>query len=193
MKLGLMGGTFNPIHIGHLKIASKVLDSFDLAKIIFIPSGNPPHKRAGDIIDAFHRLKMIESAINDDKRLEVSDIEIKRKGKSYTLDTIKQVKELYGRDTEIYFIAGADSALDLPNWKNPSEILSISHFVAVERPGFSLRELGANYQKKIIAVEGISINISSSDIRERIKQGRSIKKLVPASVEKYIRRNGLYI
>ena len=209
MKLGLMGGTFNPIHIGHLKIASKVLRVFNLTKVIFIPSGNPPHKNRGEIIDASHRLKMIKLAISGEipstsrrgskspdqnyKIFEVSDIEIKRKGKSYTIDTIRQIKEIYGIKTEIYFIAGADSALDLPNWKEPTKILSLSHFVAVERPGFSLEGLDEKYRKRIIAVGGISVNISSSGIRKRIKEGRSIKSLVLEGVEEYITKNKLYI
>ncbi len=193
MKLGLMGGTFNPIHIGHLKIASKVLDIFDLKKVIFIPSGNPPHKNRGEIIDASHRLKMIKLAVSNYKRFEVSDIEIKRKGESYTLDTIRQIKETYGGETDIYFIAGTDSALDLPNWKDPLKILSLSHFVAVERPGFSLKRIDEKYRKRIITVGGISIDMSSSDIRKRIKEGRPIKSLIPKDVEEYIRENRLYI
>ncbi len=207
MKLGLMGGTFNPIHIGHLKIASKVLDIFDLKKVIFIPSGNPPHKNRGEIVDASHRLKMIKLAISEGvrysdssessdsnyKRFEVSDIEIKRKGESYTLDTIRQIKETYGGETDIYFIAGTDSALDLPNWKDPLKILSLSHFVAVERPGFSLKRIDEKYRKRIITVGGISIDMSSSDIRKRIKEGRPIKSLIPKDVEEYIRENRLYI
>jgi nicotinate-nucleotide adenylyltransferase len=216
MKLGLMGGTFNPIHIGHLEIASKVLDIFNLKKVIFILSGNPPHKNRGEIVDASHRLKMIKLAISEGvrysdssessdsnyKRFEVSDIEIKRKGKSYTLDTIKQIREIHsistrnrktGGDTDIYFIAGADSALDLPNWKDPLKILSLSHFVVVERPHFSLKGLDEKYRKRIITVEGIFVDISSSDIRKRIREGKPIKSLVPKDVEKYIRKNKLYI
>ena len=193
MKIGLFGGTFNPIHIGHLVIASKVLEIFDLGKVIFVPSGNPPHKRKVDIIDASHRLKMIQLAVKNYKRFEISDIEIKRKGKSYTLDTIKQMKKSYKNITDIYFIAGADSALDLHNWKKPSEILASAHFLAVTRPGFSLRKLEEKYAGKITTVEGISINVSSSDIRRRVKEGLTIKKLVPGDVERYIKNNHLYI
>lgn len=204
MKLGLFGGTFNPIHIGHLKIARKVLDDFGLDKLIFIPSGNPPHKSAGEIAGAFHRLKMLELAIADEaclallgssrrERFEVSDIEIKRKGTSYTLDTIKQIKEIYGKDTILYFIAGADMALDLPNWKCPLKILELSHFIAVQRPNFSLEKLNEEYPQKMIFVEGVSIEVSSSDIRKRIKEGKTIKTLVPEAVEKYIKDNALFI
>lgn len=202
MKLGLFGGTFNPIHIGHLEIASKVLEIFNLKKVIFILSGNPPHKNRGKIVDASHRLKMIKLAIGNYKRFEVSDIEIKRKGKSYTLDTIKQIREIHsisarnrktGGDADIYFIAGADSALDLPSWKDPLKVLSLSHFVAVERPHFSLKGLDEKYRKRIITVEGIFVDISSSDVRKRIREGKPIKSLVPKDVEKYIRKNKLYI
>ena len=202
MKLGLIGGTFNPIHNGHLKIASKVLDIFNLKKVIFIPSGNPPHKRKVNIIDASNRLKMIQLAIRNYKNFEVCDIEVKRKGKCYTLDTIKQIKKIYGRPsnrrktdyvTDIYFIAGADSALDLPNWKDPLKILSLSHFVTVERPHFSLEKLDKRYRERMVKVGGVSIDISSSDIRKRIKEGKSIKSLVPKKVEEYIKKNKLYI
>lgn len=188
-----MGGTFNPIHIGHLEVASRVLKIFNLKKVIFIPTGNPPHKNASEIISAEHRLNMIKLAIAGREGFEVSDMEIKRKGKSYTLDTIKQIEKSYGNDADIYFIAGVDSVLDLPNWRNPLEILSAVHFIAVERPKFSLSKLEEGYRKKITAVEGISIDISSSDIRNRIKEGKDVKKLIPESVEKYIRNNGLYI
>jgi nicotinate-nucleotide adenylyltransferase len=193
MKLGLMGGTFNPIHIGHIKIAYKVLNDFDLSKVIFIPSGDPPHKKARGVVEASHRLKMIKLAIGNDKRFEASDIEIKREGKSYTLDTIREIKNIYGVEADVYFIAGVDSALDLPKWREPLKILSLAHFVAVERPGFSLEELDGKYRKRIITVGEISIDISSSVIRKRLREGKPIKSLVPESVEEYIRKNRLYI
>ncbi len=193
MKIGILGGTFNPIHVGHLKIAHKVLCRFDLAKVIFIPSGNPPHKSTEEIASAFHRLKMIELAIAGEKRFEVSDIELKRKGKSYTLDTVKQIKEIYGENATIYFIAGADMALDLPSWKNPLKILELAYFVTVERPNFSLGKLPDKYRKKLIFVKDISVDISSSDIRKRIKEGKPIKTLIPKAVRKYIKDNALFI
>ncbi len=204
MKIGLFGGTFNPIHIGHLKIARKVLDDFGLDKVIFIPSGNPPHKSAEEIAGALHRIKMIELAIADEaclallgssrrEKFEVSDIETKREGKSYTLDTIKQFKEIYGNEAIFYFIAGADMVLDLPNWKDPLKILELSHFIAVQRPGFSLENISYEYRKKVIFVKGVWIEVSSSDIRKRIKEGKTIKTLVPEAVREYIEDNALFI
>lgn len=193
MKIGLFGGTFNPVHNGHLEIARRVLNDFGLTKVIFIPSGNPPHKNREDLTDASHRLKMLELAIADEKRFEVSDIEIKREGKSYTLDTIKQIKEIYDENAVLYFISGADMALDLPKWKDPLKILELVRFIAVERPGFPLVKLPEEYRKKIIFVEGVSIDISSSDIRQRVKCGKSIKKFVPDTVEQYIKEHSLFI
>jgi len=193
MKIGLFGGTFNPAHNGHLEIARKVLNEFGLSKIIFIPSGNPPHKNKKDIADASHRLRMLELALAAEKRFEVSDIEIKRKGTSYTLDTIKEMQKIYGKNAIFYFIAGADMALDLPNWRKPLEILKLARFVAVERPKFSLKKLPFQYRKKIIFVEDMSIDISSSDIRKRVREGKSIKNLVPSAVEQYIGKHALFI
>lgn len=193
MKLGIMGGTFNPPHVGHLIIASEVYSIFELARLIFIPAGDPPHKENRQIIEAPHRIEMIRLAIWKDSRFEVSDIELKRKGKSYTIDTIRQIREFYGKEVEIYFIAGTDSALDLPTWREPLKILSLVHFVAVKRPGFPLRRLDKQYKRRIIPVEHISLNISSSDIRRRIREGRPIKYLVPEAVEEYIRKNKLYL
>jgi nicotinate-nucleotide adenylyltransferase len=193
MKIGLMGGTFNPMHVGHLKIASKVLDDFALSKVIFVPSGNPPHKDRAGVMDASHRLEMIKRAIAGNKRFEVSDIEIKREGKSYTLDTIKEIRNIYGETVDIYFIAGADAVLDLPNWKEPLKILSLANFIAVERSGFNLEKLDANYRKRIIILKGISIDISSTDVRRCIKEGKPIDSLVPRGVENYIKENDLYI
>jgi len=193
MKIGLFGGTFNPAHNGHLEIARKVLNEFGLSKIIFIPSGNPPHKNKKDIADASHRLRMLELALAAEKRFEISDIEIKREGTSYTLDTIKEMQKIYGKDADFYFIAGADMALDLPNWRKPLEILKLARFVAVQRPKFSLKKLPFQYRKKIIFAKGMSIDISSSDIRKRVREGKSIKNLVPPAVEQYIGKHALFI
>jgi nicotinate-nucleotide adenylyltransferase len=193
MKIGLFGGTFNPIHNGHLKIARKVLNAFELAKIIFIPSGNPPHKSKKDIAGASHRMKMLKLAIAGERKFEVSDIEIRRKGISYTLDTIKEIKKIYGKDAVLYFIAGLDMALDLPNWKDPSKVLNLARFIAVERPGLSSEKLPDKYHEKIIFIRGISIDVSSSDIRKRVKEGKTIKTLVPEAVEKYIKGHNLFI
>lgn len=193
MKIGLMGGTFNPVHIGHIEIAYKVLRDLELSKVIFIPSGNPPHKDRTEMADASHRFQMVKLAIAGNKKIEVSDIEIRRKGTSYTLDTIEEIRDIYGKAASLYFIAGFDSVLDLPNWKEPLKILSLVNFIAVERPGFSLDGLDKRYRKRIITLRGVSVDISSSDIRKRIKEGKPFGSLVPGSVGKYIRENGLYI
>ena len=192
MKIGIIGGTFNPIHIGHLIIASDVTGIFSLEKVLFIPSGDPPHKKNQEIIDAAHRLDMVQLAIANDPRFEVSDIEIKRGGKSYTVDTIEEIINIYGEDSEIYFIAGTDSAGELPTWKEPQKILSLTHFVAITRPGFPLDKVSKRYRKKMISVQTILLGISSSNIRQRIREGKSIKYLVPPEVEEYIERNNLY-
>jgi len=193
MKIGLIGGTFNPIHIGHLIIASDISAIFSLEKVIFLPSGNPPHKKTQDLVDAAHRLKMVQLAIANDSRFEASDLELKREGKSYTVDTIEGIINIYGEDSKIYFIAGSDSAGELPTWKEPQRILSLAHFVAVTRPGFPLSKVPKRYRDKMVAVETVLLKISSTNIRQRVREGKSIKYLVSPKVEGYIEKNNLYL
>ncbi|MBN1288276.1 MAG: nicotinate-nucleotide adenylyltransferase [Actinobacteria bacterium] len=197
-----MGGTFDPVHIGHLVIAEEARDSFDLEKVIFIPSARPPHKGGVSFSSAEDRMEMVELAIRDNPFLEVSGIEIERKGLSFTIDTLHQLHGLYGRDSELYFITGTDAIVEIPTWKDPVELLSESRFIVATRPGYPLEELYESIsligngnemiEKRIILMESPGLEVSSTSIRERISGGRPYRYLLPEAVWKYIEEKGLY-
>ncbi|MFU0800910.1 MAG: nicotinate-nucleotide adenylyltransferase [Xylanivirga thermophila] len=197
-KLGIMGGTFDPIHIGHLLIAEASCEEYDLDKVVFIPTGHPPHKAKEYVGEAYHRLNMVKLAIEDNPHFEWSDMEINREGRTYTIDTLKQLKLMFP-DNEIYFIIGGDTLLEIHTWKQWQNVLKLCNFIVYNRPGYDdssvrqqvvkLTHLGAS----IFIVDGCTMGISSTTIRARIKQKRSIKYMVPSSIEKYILDHGLYI
>ena len=197
-KIGIMGGTFDPIHFGHLVIANEVLDKYNMEKIIFIPAGNPPHKKTPNASSSDRYLMANLATISNDKFV-VSNIEIMKEGKSYTMNTVKELINTYG-DTEFYFITGADALIDLPNWHEPDKLLKLCKFIAVSRPGFNLLEIEKTiqtiknqYDGQIELLQVPMLQISSTDIRERIKIGRSAKYLLPETVEQYIIKNNLYV
>lgn len=197
MKIGLMGGSFDPVHNGHLVLAEQVRTRFQMDKILFIPAGNPPHKDA--IGDKEHRYEMTKLAIQDNKFFEISRIEIDSEQKSYAIDTVKRMHKLYGDDTEVFFITGADAIIDLPTWKNFDELLSICKFIGSTRPGIEdkafndqINALVRDYKADITITQVPALAISSTDIRRRIKYNLSIKYLLPANVEEYIYEHHLY-
>ncbi|MDP1853575.1 MAG: nicotinate-nucleotide adenylyltransferase [Candidatus Omnitrophota bacterium] len=187
MKIGILGGTFNPIHFGHLILGEQVLWQLRLDKVIFIPTFMPPHKSNRDIISASHRLKMIQLAVRENSHFLVSDIEIKRKGKSYTVDTLREIKKNYPQ-ARLFFICGSDLVNEIPTWKNVDEIYKLAKFVLAKRPGFGKRLSGKNFLKINVA----QVDISSSLIRELVREGRSIRYLLPQNVREYIIKNKLY-
>ena len=187
MKIGILGGTFNPIHIGHLVLADQVEEALSLDKIIFIPTYLPPHKKDTDLIDAEVRLKMVRLAIKDNKKFSVSDIETKRKNLSYTIDTLKELKKIYKND-ELFFIVGSDACSYLNMWKNIEDILKIVKFIVINRPGYVVDNI--RQELKVIQIQ--AIDISADEIRKRIKENKSIRYLVPEDVRKYILKKGLY-
>lgn len=199
LRLGIMGGTFDPIHFGHLVTAEAVRDKFNLDKVIFVPSGNPPHKIKRSITDKKVRYLMTILATVTNPYFEVSAIEIEREGYTYTIDTIKEFKKIYGDSTDIYFITGADAILEILTWKNAEELLNICNFVAATRPGYAndtinskIKYIKRMFNKDIFQVTVPSLAISSTDIRNRVFEGRPIKYLLPESVERYIEKCGLY-
>jgi len=199
-KIGILGGTFNPVHNGHLIVAEAVRDGFGLDKLIFIPSGIPPHKSDTEVIGAEHRFNMIQCAIRSNSYFEASRIEIDRAGITYTIDTLKLLKAVYGNDTTLCFIIGSDVIPDIATWKSCPEALGLCEFIAVLRSGYDktaflqeIEQVKTFFTIKIEIFEAPLIDISSTGIRERINDGRSIKYLVPDCVEKYIYENGLYI
>ncbi len=200
-RIGILGGTFNPIHMGHLIMAEEVCKHHHLSKVIFIPAYIPPHKYVDDLTDAGHRYQMVKEAINENDKFEVSDLEIKRKGKSYTIDTVHEILGHYGEECEVFLIIGADSLNELELWKDIKKLSQLCHFVIVNRSGFStdasprLAELIGDVN--ILDIEKLRIKIepvgiSSTDIRKRLNDGIEIKGLVPECVEAYIKEHGLY-
>jgi nicotinate-nucleotide adenylyltransferase len=187
-----MGGTFNPIHYGHLVSAEVVRDSFKLEKVIFVPSYHTPYKGRRNLALPRHRYKMVALAIENNDYFCVSDIEMKRGGKSYTRDTMREFKEKFGKETKLFFITGADSIAQLPEWKRAKELLGLCEFIATSRPGFKLYRLPSQYRKSIHLVKIPALAISSTDIRKRLAHGEPVKYLVPEMVEKYIYKHKLY-
>ncbi|MCX5657328.1 MAG: nicotinate-nucleotide adenylyltransferase, partial [Candidatus Omnitrophica bacterium] len=188
MRIGILGGTFNPIHLGHLILAEEAIDLVGLEKIIFIPCYIPPHKSSKGIIQAAARLKMVNLAIGSNARFSVSDIEAKVKRKSYTINTLRALKKVFPMHTDFFLIVGSDALEELPRWKNFKEIQKLAKVIVAVRPGFKAAK--KQYTNKLIKIS--QLGISSSDIRMRVKKGFSIRYLVPDKVEGYIRRNSLY-
>jgi nicotinate-nucleotide adenylyltransferase len=187
MKIGILGGTFNPIHYGHLILGEQVAGKLKLDRVIFVPAFMPPHKSNRDVISAGPRLKMAELATRENPHFTVSDIEIKRKGKSYTVDTLREIKRKYP-EARLFFICGSDLVSEIPTWKDSDELFKMVQFVLAKRPGFGKRLSGKQFLKIGVA----QVDISSSLIRDLVKQGRSIRYLTPDSVVKYIQKHGLY-
>ncbi|HHT43400.1 MAG TPA: nicotinate-nucleotide adenylyltransferase [Firmicutes bacterium] len=199
VKVGIMGGTFDPIHYGHLVTAEGARYTFGLDQVLFLPAGRPPHKRNTQVTDSEHRYMMTVLATLTNPYFEVSRLEIDRKGTSYTIDTLRILREQYGPEAELFFITGADAIFDISSWKNSDECLELAHFVAATRPGFSLEDLPestqqwvAKHQERFHILRVPAMAISSTEVRERVRQGSSIRYLVPEPVEHYIRRQHLY-
>ena len=198
-RIGIMGGTFDPIHYGHLAAAEAARVEFGLCKVIFMPAGNPPHKQSQKISDAEHRYRMTALATSSNSGFEVSRLEVDKAGITYTFDTMEELRSIYGEAPEIYFITGADAVLELLTWYKIGELLTLCKFIAVTRPGFDIwkleqkiAEITSKYDGEIICLEVPLLEISSTDIRERIKNGKPVKYLLPEEVEAYIHKNGLY-
>lgn len=198
-KIGILGGTFNPIHCGHLIIAEAVREKFCLDRVLFIPSGQPPHKPDTEVIGAEHRYEMVRRAVASNSFFEASRVEIDREGYTYTINTLKVLREEYGTDTGLFFIIGADIIPELNIWKEFESVFKLCEFIAVLRPGHDrktieadIEQLKRDYKLKIYMTETPLTDISSSDIRERCSMGKSIKYLVPDSTENYIKAKGLY-
>ena len=193
-----MGGTFDPIHNGHLVTAEAVRSFLELDEVLFIPSARPPHKKDRDITAPEHRLAMTILATCFHPKFRVSSIEIMRSGPSYAVDTIDTLKNEYAASTEFYFILGADAALELSTWHNAKELIEKCYFIAATREGSDIDVLAVEAQfgeigrGKLIRVETPKIEISSTDIRDKLSHGRSIRYLVPDTVEAYIRKEKLY-
>ncbi len=187
-RIGILGGAFDPIHVGHLILAEEACRQLKLDKVIFIPTNVPPHKPP-TIAGARHRLAMVRAACKGNARFEVSRIELDRKGVSYLVDTLEELKKAYGGEVSWYFLSGSDSLYELSKWKDVSRVVRLVYFVAATRPGYPKRS--SRYPVKIIKMP--SIDISSTRIRGMARSGRSIRYYVPESVYGYIIRKDIYI
>ncbi len=213
MKWGLLGGTFDPIHVGHLRCAEEILEMFDLNRIIFIPASKPPHKIHGDITSFHHREQMITLAIEGNPVFSFSDVEKQRENTSYSVETVEYILKKYMDNLELYFILGQDAFHAIQTWKAWEKLLLLCNFVVMTRPGYENKGLDGilpvafssrfEYDDQIQGFRGPTghviffrevtfLDISSSDIRQRVKQGKTIKFLVPETVRHYITRNSLY-
>lgn len=199
IRKAIFGGTFDPIHNGHLHIAYEALYKLKLDKIIFMPAGNPPHKIGSDVTDALHRYEMVKQAIVKEKNFEINDYEISKNGFSYTFETIEYVKK-NEKDTEWYFISGMDCLIEIENWKNVDRILNLCKMVVFNRPGYDFQTaikqkelLEKKYNKEIIFLDIPLMDISSSFIRKKIKNGENVSYLMPDEVYNYICSENLYL
>lgn len=193
IKVGFMGGTFDPIHYGHLLAAESAREACGLDEVWFIPAGHPPLKENGPLADGQTRLEMVYRAIDFQPHFRGMDVELEREGTSYTIDTVKALMDLYpGREFSI--IIGSDRVNDLPQWHQIAELAAMVRFIGVRRAGEELKidELPAYLQERLTMIEMPQIGISSTDIRNRRAQGRSIRFLVPEKVYSFIRKNELY-
>lgn len=213
-RIGLFGGTFNPIHLGHLRTVREVQEAYSLERIIFIPSANPPHKNLNNLASADDRLQMIKLAICQISDFDVSDVELHREGPSYTIDTIQYFLSVYPKDTQVFLIIGHDAFFEIHTWKSYLKIFLLVPLIIMTRPGTkpvkafeqylkqtisdgyqfekSIQAYIHPHQQTVYSFEPTQIDISSTQIRKLIQSGRSIQFLTPEMVEGYIRQKGLY-
>ncbi|AFQ45868.1 nicotinate-nucleotide adenylyltransferase [Desulfosporosinus meridiei] len=198
-RLGIMGGTFDPIHYGHLVAAEMARAEFKLDEVLFIPTGKPPHKDRRDISDAKLRYEMVKLAIEDNLAFAVSSLEIEREGPSYTVETLRVLRRTYP-EHELYFITGSDALLEIFSWRESEEILSMIEFIGAARPGFDAKDFLLKVQHehpesqgKIHYLEVPALAISSTDIRARVRRGEPIRYLLPEPVRLYLEKEGLYL
>ncbi len=213
LRLGLFGGTFNPIHFGHLRAAEEVCEALSLHRLWFIPAAHPPHKEARDLTSFEVRLAMTRVAVEGHPFMEVSDLEGRRSGMSYSIDTLRLLQENLGPTWELYFILGLDAMLEIRTWKDYAQLFNLCHFVVLARPGYDRRRLeeiltreveprfhalvgAAGFQRpsgyKVLWQETTLMDISATGIRHLVRQGRSIRYLLPEPVRRYIIKHNLY-
>jgi nicotinate-nucleotide adenylyltransferase len=217
-RIGLLGGTFNPVHNGHLAIARQTREALQLDCVVLIPTGDPPHKPLEHLAPAKNRYEMVRLAIGSDPSLSISDVDVRRSGKSYSIDTVRLLQQQYGAETALYFLIGLDAFLELPTWRDPETLLTLCSFVVLSRPGLSFQALSALQlipripqaslvdldagrsvrldvalgQQSLICLRLPPSDVSASDIRAKIAQGVPTANLLPPAVESYILQHHIY-
>jgi nicotinate-nucleotide adenylyltransferase len=213
MRLGLFGGTFNPIHLGHLRAGVEIQDRFALDRVLYLPAAIPPHKATPELLSCAHRLKMVRLAVAGQTRLQASDAEIKRSGKSYSIQTLRHFHQVFPQGAELFFILGLDAFLEIPTWKEYRRLFDLCHFIVLDRHGFSRRRLAeflfeeispefvpVPREHRFLHPSGYSVHwaaitrldISSTLIRGLRSQGKALSYLVPEAVAEYIQKKRLY-
>ena len=214
MRVGLFGGTFNPVHWGHLRSAEEIREMFDLEQVIFIPTNVSPHKKSTEIVSANHRLKMLDLAVKRNPCFFTSDVELKRPGKSYSIETVSCFKQAFEEELSLFFIMGMDAFLEINSWKNYNKLFSLCNFIVMTRPRYATKGLDQvipaqmmkdfvyhpdemrfahHSQFSIYFKEITSLDISSNAIRTFMRNGRSIKYLLPEEVEIYVKEHRFYV
>ena len=199
MNIGVLGGTFDPIHNGHLAVAEEVRSRLDLTVILFVPAGQPWLKMDNRVASAEHRVQMVRLAIAGEPYLKLSTVEVERPGPTYTVDTMAELQAQLEAENELFFILGRGSLAELPQWKEPSRLITLCRLVVVPRPGYPHPELKAlealipGLSQRVILLDKPEIDISASEIRGRVARGLSISRLVPGPVESYIKQHKLYM
>ncbi len=197
-RLGIMGGTFDPIHIGHLACAEQVRETFSLDGVVFMPAGDPWMKQDRRVTAAEYRFDMVRLAVADNPYFDVSRLEIDRLGKTYTVDTLREVRKHFPPNVELYFISGADAVFRILEWRDAEEVTRLARLIAVTRPGYEISDARRKYMRTHASIlhlwqtEVTALSISSTDLREKVAQGKSIRYLVPQVVADYIYDRGLY-
>ena len=194
-RLGVMGGTFDPIHYGHLVTAEEALVQFRLDEVVFVPTGSPWMKEHERVSPPEDRYLMTVIATASNPKFSVSRIEMEREGPTYTIDTLRSLRDEHGAGTDLFFITGADAILEILQWREPQEIFELAHFIAATRPGYDLAhfdEAAAAVNPKVSVMQIPALAISSTDIRRRVADGRPLRYLVPEGVKSYVEKAELY-
>ena len=193
VRVGIIGGTFDPIHVGHLLVAEDARVSMELEEVVFIPTGQPWMKSGSTLSPAHHRMNMVRMAIASNPFFRASSMEIDRPGPTYTVDTLREMRLELDEEDDLYFILGSDSSEKFHRWKEPEEVLRLCTIVTMPRPGsHDLSTIEPSESGKVVFLEGPMVDISGTEIRRRVSLGLSVRYLVPDEVEHYIRRYGLY-
>ncbi len=198
VRVGVLGGTFDPVHNGHLIIAEEAMAELGLSKVVFIPAGRPWFKDGENVSDMQRRLDMLRLAVEGNPSFVIDTQELERPGASYTVDTMEQLAAQMGQDVQLFFIIGIDALAELGRWKGPRRLASICHFATMRRPGYTELDVAAldrevtGVSDRVHVLDNVQVDISSSDIRKRVEQGLSIRYLTPPAVRSYIEEQGLY-
>lgn len=196
-RVGVIGGTFDPIHYGHLAAAEEARVKVELEKVVFVVAGLPPHKLDEEVTPVRHRLAMVELGIQSNPCFEISRVDVDRPGPSYTVDTISILQERFGEETELFFVMGLDSLVELPTWHEPHRLVLLCRLIAVSRPGFNvdqaqLESTVPGLSSRLEIIDMPEMDISSTDLQRRVREGLPIKYQVPEQVERYIEEHRLY-